>query len=212
MPFHQDGQILRTFWIALDDVDEQNGSLIVKPRWHNKGPLALRHLTKSALAKTVQGRPQYEPGQDISKKNAVAGQVTHTEIAFDQYCSGGRAEFCKDLVTYRFKAGTMAMHHPSLPHASMHNTTTDRWRRIIILRYLPASFPKPVRRCHQHWQTGKLFEKHSYLVRGRDVKGQNLPTLPEHMQARVAAESEQPATSADTEGDHAEVDDGVEQQ
>ena len=98
---------MRTFWIALDDVDEKNGSLIVKPKWHTKGPLVLRHLKKAALAKAVQGRPQYEPGQDISKTNAVAGAVTRTEIAFDQYCKGGRAEFCQDLVTYRLRAGTM---------------------------------------------------------------------------------------------------------
>jgi hypothetical protein len=51
-----------------------------------------------------------------------------------RYCKGGKAEFCQDLVTYRFRAGGMAMHHPSLPHASMHNTTADRWRRVIILR------------------------------------------------------------------------------
>ena len=70
-------------------------------------PLLTRYLTKKAQQKTVQGQPQYKPGQDISKKNVKPGQVTSTEIAFDQYCRGGRAEFCKDVVTYNFKAGGM---------------------------------------------------------------------------------------------------------
>ena len=181
-------------------MDEHNGSLIVKPRWHTKGPLVMRHLTTAALTNTVQGRPQYEPGQDVSKANAVAGQVTHTEVAFDRY--GGKAEFSHDLVTYRFKAGGMAMHHPSLPHASMHNTTPHRWRRIIILRYLPASFPKPDERCHQHWRTGGLFDKHSYLVQGRDLANQNFARMPEHMRAEAAVvvvgqqQGERPASAA----------------
>ena len=34
-----------------------------------------------------------------------------------------RVQFVRDVITYKLKAGDMAMHHPSSPHCSMPNTS-----------------------------------------------------------------------------------------
>ena len=61
MPYHQDGQILRTIWLPLDDVDGENGSLILRPRWHRKGRLPVCDVQNKA--KCLLGRPQFAESQ-----------------------------------------------------------------------------------------------------------------------------------------------------
>ena len=173
VPWHQDGQIIRTLWICLDDVDETNGGLVVKPGWHTRGNL--RKRVAEHPEQCLQGTAQYAPGQ-ASKPQPGA---LLKEIDIDAYCpEGGRAEWESGTVQYRLKAGDCAMHHPSVPHRSLPNASADAWRRIIILRYLPARFPRPAARFHQHWESAVLFEKESFLVSGDDVGAQGMRRTP----------------------------------
>merc|ERR1712032_131765 len=86
------------------------------------------------------GRPQFGKEQTAVSKSMVKPVNLLKEIDFAAL-GLTREEFARDTITYKLKAGDMAMHHPASPHCSMPNTTKDRWRRIIILRYLPATFP-----------------------------------------------------------------------
>ena len=181
--WHQDGQIIRTLWICLDDVDETNGGLVVKPGWHTRGNL--RKRVASRPDRCLTGTAQYAAGQrSVPQPGALL-----KEIDFDAYCAGGREEFEAGTVQYRLQAGDCAMHHPSIPHCSRPNVSTDSWRRIIILRYLPADFPRPRGRFHQNWKNAVLFEKESYLVSGDDVKAQGFLRSPYDDDEVVAAEA-----------------------
>eukprot|EP00052_Salpingoeca_macrocollata_P016191 m.129818 g.129818 ORF g.129818 m.129818 type:complete len:117 (-) comp19958_c0_seq10:41-391(-) len=44
VPWHQDGERCRTCWIPLDDVDEQNGTLSVRPSWHKRGRMKFKKV------------------------------------------------------------------------------------------------------------------------------------------------------------------------
>eukprot|EP00939_MAST-03C_sp_MAST-3C-sp1_P001325 g1325.t1 len=176
IPWHQDGQIIRTFWICLDDVDEENGTLILKPGWHTLGSMKVKKIENQS--DYLEGKPQFSMKDGEISLSVTKPRVPLNVIDVDHYCEGGLEEFEKDIVQYRLRAGDAAMHHPSLPHMSMPNRSRSRWRRILILRYLPAKFPKPRGKFHQHVFTAKLFEKNSYLVSGRDVAKQGLLKAP----------------------------------
>lgn len=182
VPWHQDGQILRTLWICLDDVDEENGTLHLKPRWQHLGPMEVKRIPEKR-DEYLAGKPQFSIKDGDISTSVRKPVIPLNEIDFEHYCPGGLEEFEKDTIQYRLKAGDCAMHHPSLPHKSMPNLSKTRWRRIIILRYLPAKFKKPEGKFHQNVFTAELFEKHSYLVSGRDRAKQGFRTRPRSFEA-----------------------------
>merc|ERR1712147_177800 len=100
-----------------------NGSLIVKPRWHRKGRLPVRDVHD--MEKCLQGRPQFRAEQTAVSKSMVKPKNMLKEIDFAAL-GMTREEFTHGTVTYKLKAGDMAMHHPASPQCSMPNTTKDR--------------------------------------------------------------------------------------
>jgi hypothetical protein len=100
VPWHQDapywnvkGNLPGSIWIAVDDVDESNGTMSIIPDWHTKGTL-----------------PRKETGSD----NVFTEEIDPS--ALPDNVDGIK-------VTYRLKAGQMATHHTMLPHASTPNTS-----------------------------------------------------------------------------------------
>ena len=62
-------------------------------------------------------------------------------------------------------------YEPSPPNRS------DRWRRVIVVRYLAAD-AKLGPNTYTHHRTGEPFQREIFLVRGRDVKNHGLRTSP----------------------------------
>ncbi|XP_063900922.1 uncharacterized protein LOC135120530 [Zophobas morio] len=74
-------------------------------------------------------------------------------------------DFFSTASSYTLPSGSLEIHHPLLPHCSFPNRT-DTPRRVIILRYQPATekiYNNPI----THYKTGEVFSKANYLVRGR---------------------------------------------
>jgi len=79
-------------------------------------------------------------------------------------------------VVYCLKAGQMATHHTMIPHSSVPNTS-DRWRRLIVLRYMAADGQFGAR-GYTDYRTGETFPRRFFLMRGKDVNGFGLEHSP----------------------------------
>ena len=80
-------------------------------------------------------------------------------------------------VLYDFPAGGAAIHHTMIPHSSATNTS-DRWRRVLVLRYMAADDQMP-EKTYEDYRNGAPFDREYYLVRGREVNNRQLKRCPE---------------------------------
>ena len=126
-------------WIALDDVDGGNGTMSVLPGHHTKGTLP-RIVTPWASTFTQTVDPAVMPAD--------------VEAAAHEY---------------RLKAGQMAMHDVMIPHSSVANTDANRWRRVIVIRYLAASC-RLGREVYTSFRDGVEFPREYFLVAGQDTE------------------------------------------
>lgn len=153
VPWHQDspywnvkGRFSAGVWIALDDIDEENGAMSVIAGWHRKGTLPI------------------QPSQFVKGFNQ---EIVPSALP---------PNINERKVVYRLKAGQMAIHHVMIPHNSPPNKS-DRWRRVIVLRYLAADGALGPNTYH-HYRTSKPFNREFFLVRGEDVQGLGLRHSP----------------------------------
>ena len=153
--WHQDapywnvvGRMPGAVWIPLDDVDEENGTMSILPDWHTKGQLP---------------RLIVEDGD----KPLFREEIDPKDLPDD-------ADQRK--VTYRLEAGQMATHHTMLPHCSTPNRS-DRWRRIISMRYVAAD-AQLGEKVYKDFRTLEPFDRAFFLVRGEDIKGYGLKRSP----------------------------------
>jgi hypothetical protein len=79
-------------------------------------------------------------------------------------------------VNYYIKAGALATHDTMIPHNSSPNLS-DRWRRVIVLRYMDASGTMGDK-TFSNYHTGEPFPRRFFLVRGEDVAKKGLETCP----------------------------------
>jgi phytanoyl-CoA hydroxylase len=79
-------------------------------------------------------------------------------------------------VQYLLKAGQMAIHHPMMLHNSVKNGS-ERWRRVIILRYMAADGVMG-EKDYVDYRTGNPMPRRYFLVRGRDLLGRGLARSP----------------------------------
>ncbi len=70
-------------------------------------------------------------------------------------------------VGYFFEAGAAAIHDERIPHRSPPNTTPDRWRRVLVLRYLSGDSDM-FKKQYPDYRTTEMFDRRYYLMRGRD--------------------------------------------
>jgi hypothetical protein len=63
-----------------------------------------------------------------------------------------------------------------IPHNSPPNRS-DRWRRVLVLRYLAAGGQLGTK-TYLHHRTAEPFQREFFLVRGKDVQGLNLRRTP----------------------------------
>jgi hypothetical protein len=79
-------------------------------------------------------------------------------------------------VNYFIKAGTLATHDTMIPHNSSPNQS-DRWRRVIVLRYMDAA-GEMGEKTFTNYHTGEPFPRRGFLVRGKDVSNRGWATSP----------------------------------
>ena len=79
-------------------------------------------------------------------------------------------------VEYKLRAGQAAIHNVLIPHCSPPNRS-DRWRRVLVLRYIAAD-GEFNRKTYEDYRTGAPFERQFLLVRGDDVAQKGLPRSP----------------------------------
>lgn len=82
------------------------------------------------------------------------------------------ADLAQREVGYFFEAGAAAIHDERIPHRSPPNRTTDRWRRVLVLRYLSADSDMGPKQ-YADYRTNEPFDRRYYLMRGHD-HGQEL--------------------------------------
>ena len=95
------------FWVALDDVDEQNGCMHFVPGVH-RDPLKAHHV--------ASGAPDYE-GRLLAMDDAARDMDLTTAVA------------CP------LPAGGATVHSYGTPHFTPGNTTADRQRRAYIFNF-----------------------------------------------------------------------------
>mmetsp|Transcript_8763 Transcript_8763/g.13902 ORF Transcript_8763/g.13902 Transcript_8763/m.13902 type:complete len:224 (-) Transcript_8763:503-1174(-) len=160
VPMHQDGDSkVRTLWIALDRVDQQNGGLQVLKGWHKHGRLPYKKIS------TVE---ELKLAEYFASHNVFAADLEPLRPANSQFedrldeQNRRPVNFQQDLCRYRLRSGGAGMHHPYIPHASPRNDS-NRDRRVIILRFMAKdSNPEPA--WIQHWKGGRWFEKEVHTV------------------------------------------------
>ncbi len=68
---------------------------------------------------------------------------------------------------YHLKAGGLAIHNTMMPHNSLPNQS-DRWRRVLVLRYVSAEGVIGSKE-YEDYSTGEKFSREAFLVRGEDI-------------------------------------------
>lgn len=79
-------------------------------------------------------------------------------------------------VAYTLRAGQAAIHNVMMPHASPPNRS-DRWRRVLVLRYIAAG-GEFGHKTYEDYRTGVPFDRQYILVRGEDMAHQGLKRSP----------------------------------
>lgn len=150
--WHQDapywnitGPFAGGIWIALDDVDRENGTMEILPQWHTRGAFP---------------------------------KVIHEDVFFNEEIDP--AVFPSNLeelkLSYDMKAGQLGVHDTMLPHFSTPNAS-DRWRRVISLRYMSAE-STVAEQEYESYVDGRTYQRGYFLVRGKDVKGRGFARAP----------------------------------
>ncbi len=148
IPWHQDATYwniagkMTSIWLALDDVDDGNGTMYVLPGYHTGKPLARRDRTDDFFDEEIN-------------PTALPKDVDQRQIG------------------YFLKAGQAGMHHVMIPHRSPVNSSKDRWRRVLVVRYMSADGDMALNQ-YPDYRTKEMFDRKFVLVRGEDVLGRGL--------------------------------------
>lgn len=102
-----------TTWLALADVDIENGTIFAYPGAHREGVLPVR-----ALPKTVG------QGQDYNANNEECIVPPHYP----------KVDVC-------VPRGTLVFLHSLVPHGSYDNISRDRWRQVMLNNYIRCGIP-----------------------------------------------------------------------
>jgi hypothetical protein len=153
VPWHQDspywnmrGDMAAAVWIALDDVDAENGTMEVLPGYHKRG---------------------------------VLPRVLDTRAYFAQHIDPAALPSNLDKLKrpYYMKAGQAALHGVLCPHSSGPNAS-ERWRRVIVLRYIAADAELGVGVWRDFRGAGAPFPREYFLVGGEDRLGRGYRRSP----------------------------------
>lgn len=148
IPWHQDATYwniagkMTSIWLALDDVDDDNGTMYVLPSYHAGDPLPRRETADDLFAEEID-------------PTALPKDVDQLQVG------------------YFLKAGEAGMHHVMIPHRSPVNGSHNRWRRVLVVRYMSADGDMTPQQ-YPDYRTNEIFDRKFILVRGEDVLGRGL--------------------------------------
>jgi ectoine hydroxylase-related dioxygenase (phytanoyl-CoA dioxygenase family) len=181
VPWHQDyrtkgGLLHCSIWIALDDVDEENGCVCCVPKGHANGALP------------TQDEGHIDFTSVLDEKDVVGGGSSGGSGGGRTLDAGpGGALSCsepKQVLPLTMRAGQASMLDPLMPHCSGRNRSATRWRRALLLRYAGAQghvmkwkkevgegqggYPAVYKdeSWFSDYRTGELFEGVSFLLNG----------------------------------------------
>jgi hypothetical protein len=100
-------------WLALTDVDVENGTIFLYPGAHKEGLLPVRKLSGVAGA-----------GQEYNAANEEC-------IVPEKY----------QAVTVEVPKGTLIFLHSLVPHGSFNNVSKTRWRHVMLNNYIHQNTP-----------------------------------------------------------------------
>ena len=131
VPWHQDyrtkGDRIRTcsIWIALDDIDEDNGCVCVIPGAHRHG------------ARQVRDDGHTDFGSVICESELMSKDASSSSASASPSSDSASASSPAVVFPLTMRAGQASILHPLMPHMSPCNSS-DRWRRALVLRYAEA--------------------------------------------------------------------------
>ena len=112
-------------WLALDDVDDDNGPLRVVARSHALEPVDVR-----AIARELFPDPSNVPASSADAWTRYQGEV-------QQQCQRlGLSE-----KTLHMRAGDVVIWHPELLHGGAQHNRRDRSRRSLVMHVTPVGMP-----------------------------------------------------------------------
>lgn len=100
-------------WLALNDVDKENGTIFIYPGAHQEGLLPVRKLSGVAGV-----------GQEYNASNEEC-------VVPEKY----------QKVTVEVPRGTLIFLHSLLPHGSFNNVSKNRWRYVMLNNYIRQNTP-----------------------------------------------------------------------
>lgn len=100
-------------WLALTDVNVENGTIFVYPGAHKEGLLPVRKLSGNAGV-----------GQEYNASNEECVVPVKYEA-----------------VTVEVPKGTLIFLHSLLPHGSFNNVSKDSWRYVMLNNYIKQNTP-----------------------------------------------------------------------
>ena len=174
IPWHQDAPYWNVYpaahaaglWIAISDVDAENGTMSVLPGAHCHGVLPRLVDEEKLAANNSSGKPVFSDQIDARALHVAAG-VTAKAVAGSETTVAGDVVKLPGTLQYNLKAGSAAIHDVLTPHTALPNTSRERWRHVIVLRYCSAAGifgTKEYTDCF----TGERFPREYFLVRGED--------------------------------------------
>jgi len=143
-------------WLAVSDVDEANGTMSVLPHNHHRGILP-RIIDHAKLeANTSSGKPVFSDAIDPRALPAEPHAEAHA---------------------YTLRAGEMGLHDVLSPHSARPNTDSERWRLVLVFRYVSAAGDFGQKE-YTDFRSGERFPREYFLVRGEDRAGRGFRRSP----------------------------------
>ena len=128
----EDDKSITAVWIAIDDADKKNGSLIVYPFSHNEGLLKVKFNWIKVFKKTFKlffslliNLCSSKNKEYLSRSSNVIEQFTRINIP-----KGYKA------FTINAKAGSITFMHGNLIHSSGENVSETSFRRNLLFNYI----------------------------------------------------------------------------
>lgn len=112
-------------WLALDDVDQDNGPLMVVPGSHALPPIDVEAIARELFA-----------GLDAIPSMSDAGWVTYQEAVKKQCAERGMA-----AQQVHVSRGDVIIWHPELLHGGSVHNHKERSRRSLVMHVTPAGTP-----------------------------------------------------------------------
>jgi ectoine hydroxylase-related dioxygenase (phytanoyl-CoA dioxygenase family) len=118
-------------WLALDDADEENGSLIVYPNSHNEGIFPVKknwfYFLKYA-PKIIFQSLRESVGMDIGGYERISGVIERfTEVVVPSHLKP---------MSIDIKKGSIGFMHGNLIHSSGINRSENRFRRNLLMNFI----------------------------------------------------------------------------